>query len=311
MGLLESLINWLASFFIPKTPPPAPRSAIQPGAGSVPAIYPAKPAVDVTVPANQLQVGGAWGTNPVVQTPANEAATTGVVTSSSPVVLTQTMVNVSTPERMATYFGFDLKNVKSIATDGKNINVLFNDGTTKVYINPNSAPVNVTWTNTAGQTVTTPPASATNPQTNVAQPVSATNPPPKVEWATDANRINLGGTSLNMDSYYYQNGITNQYGTFYTGYGMGTLPMNALPRGTTIGGKLAPCTANADLVQATSPPPAPPAPPVVTPPAPPAPAVANPYQGQDCEVMALKAGPKGSSAYNNEIAKCRQNGGWN
>lgn len=57
-----------------------------------------------------------------------------------------------------------------------------------------------------------------------------------VEWATPENRLNLGGTSLNTDVYYHDEGLARENGSYYPNYGPGTTPLSSLPPGTTIGG---------------------------------------------------------------------------
>jgi hypothetical protein len=161
----------------------------------------------------------------------------GYVSTASPQVEVYHNVDLSTIDKIAAYYGFDAKTVQSYAWSyPAKINVLFKNGEMKVYVNPNELPKTVTYIDETGATKTTEPASASKPQSSVMQPVDVNNPPPIVSWANDFNRINIAGTSLNRDSYYHEEGITNCYGTYYTGYGTGTLKIEWMPNGTTIGG---------------------------------------------------------------------------
>ena len=73
---------------------------------------------------------------------------------------------------------------------------------------------------------------------------------------TPATRINLGGTSLNTDAYYVGNGVCDHNGTYYTGYGAGTISIASLPAGTTIGGVLVTKATVAPVVNVPASPPA-------------------------------------------------------
>lgn len=181
--------------------------------------------------------GGAKASQSVyVSTPEQQSANGGRVISMSPIVEVYHAVDLYTPEQIAAYFKLDVNRILYIAASGTEIIVTMDNGSIKRYVNPNMLPKEVSYQNEAGQIVTKPPASANSPQTSVSQPVDVTNPPPVAPWANAFNRINLGGTSLNDDCYYHDGGITNKYGTYYTGYGAGTLPINQMPSGTTIGG---------------------------------------------------------------------------